>query len=531
MGSNNTGSTHGSGGGDRDSADIGADIAAGGSGWGDDEDNPSGDKHVTESGNVYSRNGDLIGKPSVLGGTMTTAKGHHRSPGSLNSYGLHDPRNPNHDAYRAAKFGWSGKKEGASKANGGQALQNSVLGASQTSDLVDSYDYSSMFGAKRDEDHLSLNSDLFGSQMDDFNKSLAGINASVEALVASIGQPEQEPADAVREKAKAQPQGGVIAGKKDNSTPEDTDISAIGQVGVHGAVGAELPADAAPAAPTTSTGFNLSDNYELSYDFANHQFNFERQKESDFVESALESWKEQKQESIYSPELQSIFDDIDKHTAHAEQMNATINKYGVEGLINPGRVDAAEEESFVSSIMDAVANVFIGKAVDGYRRAAKLNDVGEMIFGDKSFSWGEVLDAMSDVLHGLSPSGMLPTNGINPTAITMGGRGRSWANGPKYGNWGGQLFSGGLTGGLMGLAPAVDSADAAYERHDKAYAAAENDWSLSPEERKAAIEKADRELVSDLEKIGVNSDNWDSPPKAEDKYASELFSVLARIYF
>ena len=114
-------------------------------------------------------------------------------------------------------------------------------------------------------------------------------------------------------------------------------------------------------------------------------------------------------------------------------------------------------------------------------------------------------------------SQMLAKNTANEVAdiamtkehIEWGGDGRSLADGPKYGKWGGKNYSGGVDGGKIGDGKPVDSSDQAYKRHDLNYEKIKNTAILGDVKKKQRdmIKKADKDLIDDLSDLDSDPRN------------------------
>jgi hypothetical protein len=119
----------------------------------------------------------------------------------------------------------------------------------------------------------------------------------------------------------------------------------------------------------------------------------------------------------------------------------------------------------------------------------------------------------------------------------FGGDGRPvWQ--PKYGNWGGQDWSGGQNpkrnGGADGDAPPVDSSDEVYKRHDEAWGRCDNEDILAndPDKwRKDCKRDADKVLVDDLKRLPDNPKEWDMPPPSGQEKSAQRFSDWAKQWF
>jgi len=113
--------------------------------------------------------------------------------------------------------------------------------------------------------------------------------------------------------------------------------------------------------------------------------------------------------------------------------------------------------------------------------------------------------------------------------VGFGGGGRPvWQ--PKYGNWGGQDWSGGQNpkrhDGADGEQPPVDSSDEAYKRHDEAWDRCDNEDILSnyPAKWRGNCKKdADKVLVDDLKRLPDDPKDWGSPPPSGTEDQAEHF--------
>ncbi|SDK49086.1 RHS repeat-associated core domain-containing protein [Maridesulfovibrio ferrireducens] len=140
----------------------------------------------------------------------------------------------------------------------------------------------------------------------------------------------------------------------------------------------------------------------------------------------------------------------------------------------------------------------------------------------------------SDSITGLDMHEVIKKYGKKPySAIKWGGEGRTLKDGPKYGNWGGGLHSGGVDGGKVGSKPPVDSSDEAYKKHDLAYERIKNIEILGDvnEVQKQKIKEADEMLVEDLEKLGDDPSKWTNPPKGKDKEDAKDYRKAAKLIF
>jgi len=121
--------------------------------------------------------------------------------------------------------------------------------------------------------------------------------------------------------------------------------------------------------------------------------------------------------------------------------------------------------------------------------------------------------------------------------VEFGGDGRPvWQ--PKYGNWGGQDWSGGQNpkrhDGADGEQPPVDSSDEAYKRHDEAWGRCDNEDILSnaPAKWRGNCKKgADKVLVDDLKRLPDDPKDWESPPPSGQEDVASAFNYFARMWF
>ncbi|OEU67405.1 MAG: hypothetical protein BA863_05990 [Desulfovibrio sp. S3730MH75] len=133
----------------------------------------------------------------------------------------------------------------------------------------------------------------------------------------------------------------------------------------------------------------------------------------------------------------------------------------------------------------------------------------------------------------VSKAGKAVAEESRDSAIKWGGEGRSLKDGPKYGNWGGGRYSGGVDGGKVGAKPPVDSSDEAYKKHDLAYERIKNTDILGDvkEEQKQMIKEADEVLIEDLEKLDYDPSRWENPPKEKDRNAAKAYRNFAKATF
>ncbi len=94
-------------------------------------------------------------------------------------------------------------------------------------------------------------------------------------------------------------------------------------------------------------------------------------------------------------------------------------------------------------------------------------------------------------------------------------------DGPTNGNWGGGKWSGGVGGGGTGTAPALDSGDECYQRHDQCYDAG------TPKVL------CDKKLVDELKALPSNPRLWARPPAPgtegdSDRYRRGAITIFGR---
>jgi uncharacterized protein RhaS with RHS repeats len=101
---------------------------------------------------------------------------------------------------------------------------------------------------------------------------------------------------------------------------------------------------------------------------------------------------------------------------------------------------------------------------------------------------------------GGDPVSYVDPEGLDKT-VWSPGIGRSVADGPRNGNWGGGKWSGGVAGGATGTAPPLDSADACYMRHDQCY------------DSGASKKSCDAKMVDELRSLAKDPRTWAMPPR------------------
>ncbi len=121
--------------------------------------------------------------------------------------------------------------------------------------------------------------------------------------------------------------------------------------------------------------------------------------------------------------------------------------------------------------------------------------------------------------------------------IDFGGDGRPpWQ--PRYGNWGGQDWSGGQNpkrhGGADGELPPVDSSDEVYKRHDEAWGRCDNEDILANDPgkwRRDCKREADKDLVEGLGRLPDDPTQWKIPPAPGDEKSAQTFGGWAKGWF
>ncbi|MBX3618359.1 MAG: hypothetical protein KF839_14735 [Nitrosomonas sp.] len=124
--------------------------------------------------------------------------------------------------------------------------------------------------------------------------------------------------------------------------------------------------------------------------------------------------------------------------------------------------------------------------------------------------WGY---GLQNPIRWIDPSGLDATNWWN----NSGGR-NPVTDGPTNGNWGGGNWSGGVGKGT-GTAPALDSGDECYQRHDQCY--------------DAGTPKAlcDKKLVDELKALSSDPRRWTRPPAPGTEGDSDRYRRGAIIIF
>jgi RHS repeat-associated protein len=105
-----------------------------------------------------------------------------------------------------------------------------------------------------------------------------------------------------------------------------------------------------------------------------------------------------------------------------------------------------------------------------------------------------------------------PLTSIDPLGldetIYSPGKGRSFADGPRNGNWCGGKWSGGVIGGV-GTAPPVDSMDAVCKAHDNCY------------DNGTPKLTCDASMVKAMKALPADPTKWEKPPPKGTEFSSD----------
>lgn len=119
-----------------------------------------------------------------------------------------------------------------------------------------------------------------------------------------------------------------------------------------------------------------------------------------------------------------------------------------------------------------------------------------------------------------------PNLGIDPLGleevIWSPGANRSFRDGPRYGNWCGGKWSGGVSGGEVGSAPPLDSMDAICKTHDLCYG-------HSPSKEKKLT--CDATMVKDLKNLPYEPSQWPQPAKKDTDLSAKGYKKMAVTIF
>jgi RHS repeat-associated protein len=118
--------------------------------------------------------------------------------------------------------------------------------------------------------------------------------------------------------------------------------------------------------------------------------------------------------------------------------------------------------------------------------------------------------------------------GFGATIWFPPGPGRTWADGPRNGNWGGASWSGGLGRPFSGPpAPPVDSGDECYMNHDNCWGGCDQ----CPSGRSGCMRSCDVDVVACLLNLSRDPTQWARPPEPGTEKDSRNFRTRAMIYF
>ena len=119
-----------------------------------------------------------------------------------------------------------------------------------------------------------------------------------------------------------------------------------------------------------------------------------------------------------------------------------------------------------------------------------------------------------------------PNLGIDPLGleevIWSPGPNRSIGDGPRYGNWCGGKWSGGVSGGEVGSAPPLDSMDAICKTHDLCY---------GPSPSKEQKLTCDATMVKDLKALPDDPKQWPEPTSKGTEKSSKKYKEAAIFIF
>ncbi|MBI1883929.1 MAG: hypothetical protein HYS08_06950 [Chlamydiae bacterium] len=132
---------------------------------------------------------------------------------------------------------------------------------------------------------------------------------------------------------------------------------------------------------------------------------------------------------------------------------------------------------------------------------------------------------------GANPLNWTDPWGLDKTEWYLIENGRTAADGPRNGNWGGKNWSGGKGGGKIGTAPYTDSGDLLYMQHGFGWARCEKKYGCNSEELKECKRQYNKELVDKAKKLPDDPRDWPEPPKKGTEEDSRNFKELAIEYF
>jgi RHS repeat-associated protein len=127
-----------------------------------------------------------------------------------------------------------------------------------------------------------------------------------------------------------------------------------------------------------------------------------------------------------------------------------------------------------------------------------------------------------------NPISFIDPSGRDATIWWPAGPGRSLADGPRNGNWGGSNWSGGHGPPFNGpMLPPTDSGDECYMGHDLCWGECEK----CPGKKVPCMKQCDRVLVRCLRNLSTGPSQWPRPPRPGTDRESRIFSRWAIPYF
>jgi len=107
-------------------------------------------------------------------------------------------------------------------------------------------------------------------------------------------------------------------------------------------------------------------------------------------------------------------------------------------------------------------------------------------------------------------------------------------DGPRYGNWCGGNWSGGIDTstncGVNGSAPPIDSLDECCKNHDLCYERCVNNGSCN-ETSELCFEDCDNQLDKCAMNLGDIPSYWESPPPRMNKFYARWYQIGVKIFF